>query len=220
MPSENGHRGLSATGVINHQECSKAAQEYPFLEPKAQTAPETLNILEQPDCTTCQESCCVAPHVTELCREDVRRLTSAGLEWAIASGDAQKNESPSLKQVDGRCVFLTPESRCSIYISRPLVCRAFPLQVVRQNESKLRFSSACRSRIPVTSSEELERMGVHARLSFEKKQSDLTTAREAPEKLIAEGIGRFFGLKQKRSSTFSSSFIEILQSKTEPDTKG
>jgi|GEM_PF-7038351 len=213
MTKEVGTRGFSSAGVIDFNECSKAASEYPYTESHSAGEPINLHFEEQPDCTNCQDSCCVAPHVTELCSEDISRLEAAGLDWAIAPGSLKEGLSPSLKQNEGRCVFLTPKNRCSIYKARPVVCRAFPLQVMHANDSQLRFSSSCQSRTAIFHTDDVRRMAKNARLSFEKKQNELKTARKHPEQLVAEGLGRYFGLKKDSTPDFSTSFQDVLVSK-------
>ena len=215
MAKVGGYRGISATGVIDFVECSKAASENPVTDHEPIDGPLELHFEEQPDCSNCRDNCCVAPHVTELCRDDIMRLEAAGLEWAIAPGNAQNEQSPSLKQNDGRCVFLTTENLCSIYVARPLVCRAFPVQVANADAEQLRFSSACRSRMAITRPNDLQRMAKNARLSFETKQSELKMAQQKTEKLLTEGLGRYYGLKSDSQPLTETSFTEILRSKIE-----
>ena len=214
MTKRVGSRGFSSAGIIDFNECSLAATEHPYIENHTAGEPIKLNFGEQPDCANCQDSCCVAPHVTELCSEDIIRLEVAGLDWAIAPGIPKEGLSPSLKQNDGRCVFLTPENRCSIYKSRPVVCRAFPIQLARANDYQLRFSSSCRSRTAITHEGDLRRMAKNARLSFEKKQHDLEKAKNHPEQLVNEGLGRYYGLAKPSTPDFSKSFTDVLVSKT------
>ena len=215
MTKRVGSRGFSSVGIIDFNECSQAAAEHPYIEIHTADEPINLNFEEQPDCANCQDSCCVAPHVTELCSEDISTLEAAGLDWAIAPGIPKEGLSPSLKQNDGRCVFLTPENRCSIYNARPVVCRAFPIQLIRENDSQLRFSSSCRSRTAITHKDDLRRMAKNARLSFERKQNDLDKATKHPEQLVDEGLGRYFGLTEHSTPRFSKSFTDVLVSKTE-----
>ncbi|MEE2903345.1 MAG: YkgJ family cysteine cluster protein [Myxococcota bacterium] len=210
-----GSRGFSSAGIIDFNECSQAATEHPYIENHTTDEPISLDFEEQPDCANCKDSCCVAPHVTELCNEDISRLEAAGLDWAIAPGTPKEDLSPSLKQNEGRCVFLTPANRCSIYSARPMVCRAFPIQLIRANNSKLRFSSSCRSRTAITHEDEVRRMAKNARLSFERKQNDLDKAKKHPEQVVDEGLGRYYGLTKPSTPDFSQCFNDVLVSKTE-----
>ncbi len=68
---------------------------------------------------TCCGNCCrfrVIP-VTE---DDIRRLEAAGYRDFV-SYDGE----PSLKRVNGRCLFLR-DDRCTVHQHRPTVCREFP----------------------------------------------------------------------------------------------
>jgi len=56
-----------------------------------------------------------------LTREDVRRLTDSG------KSDFYYEDTMELRNVDGRCFFLSPEGRCTIYNIRPFGCRLYPL---------------------------------------------------------------------------------------------
>ncbi len=43
-----------------------------------------------------------------------------------------------LRKVDGRCVFLDPENRCTVYPHRPRTCRTFPFDVTLDASGRLR----------------------------------------------------------------------------------
>jgi Fe-S-cluster containining protein len=97
---------------------------------------------QHPDCASCSDNCCHAPHLANLGLVDIARLRDAGLSWAIA--DAAEGTLPTLKQPGGRCAFLDEHARCAIYPIRPHVCRAFPYQV-DDAATEVRYSRACPS---------------------------------------------------------------------------
>ncbi|MGA1819935.1 MAG: YkgJ family cysteine cluster protein [Thermoplasmatota archaeon] len=64
--------------------------------------------------------CC---HGTEmaLTLEDVGRISDSG------RSDFYHEDTMELRNVDGRCFFLSTEGRCTIYDIRPSGCRLYPL---------------------------------------------------------------------------------------------
>lgn len=62
---------------------------------------------------TCQGKCAFACRPIILTDVEARRLQLAG------------HAKP--RTVEGRCVYLTPQSRCGVYAVRPLICRAWGL---------------------------------------------------------------------------------------------
>jgi Fe-S-cluster containining protein len=56
-----------------------------------------------------------------LTSEDIHRIESSGKKDFYHEGTRQ------LRNIDGRCVFLTPEGDCTIYPIRPRGCRLYPL---------------------------------------------------------------------------------------------
>lgn len=79
--------------------------------------------------TVCAETCgarCCHGHAF-LTQRDERRLRAAGhSDFAVAAGDARVLDTDE----DGRCLFLGPDDRCTVYEDRPLDCRLFPFGVV------------------------------------------------------------------------------------------
>ena len=70
--------------------------------------------------------CCYSTEMP-LTREDIERIKSLGYpeEYFVVRGS---DGVPRLRNVDGHCVFLDPETgRCRIYPWRPLGCRLYPL---------------------------------------------------------------------------------------------
>ncbi|MBN1540023.1 MAG: YkgJ family cysteine cluster protein [Candidatus Thermoplasmatota archaeon] len=53
--------------------------------------------------------------------EDIRRISSAGKE------DFYHEDTKQLKNIEGRCVFLSEKGDCTIYSIRPQGCRLYPL---------------------------------------------------------------------------------------------
>jgi Fe-S-cluster containining protein len=176
--------GLSSDGRVDFSACRQHAEQVCTHEPVA-PAPIKVEFEHRydsriaPDCKSCKESCCVAPHVTTLRLSDVRRLHDAGFGWAIATlmphPSAKKHTNyPSLKQMDGRCVFLDDEDRCSIYPIRPWVCRAFPFQVA-DDGTFIRYASTCGSQRRAKNPLETAHMAESAAASYMQKASDRTT---------------------------------------------
>ncbi len=77
------------------------------------------------ECTMCGE-CCLGTSM-ELLADDLERIT--GLGYALNQFAARGSDGVwRLRNVDGHCVFYDPNSkRCSIYESRPIGCRLYPL---------------------------------------------------------------------------------------------
>ncbi|MEP0773323.1 MAG: YkgJ family cysteine cluster protein, partial [Acidobacteriota bacterium] len=68
-------------------------------------------------------ACCLDTRMT-LTEADVARLRAAGEEhFFITAPDG----SWQLRNVNGRCVFLTADGRCSVYERRPEGCALYPL---------------------------------------------------------------------------------------------
>lgn len=75
--------------------------------------------------------CSICCHDTEmlLTKEDVKRLADAGYEDFLDP----EEEGGTLRNVDGRCVFLDKDGICKVYGIRPMGCRIYPL-VMRMPE--------------------------------------------------------------------------------------
>jgi Fe-S-cluster containining protein len=185
-------------GEIDHTACAKQANAM-AEPPKPKSVSQSLRLFQHdydenivPDCGNCKDNCCSAPHVATLSAADQSRLTEAGFAWSIAPVRAHSDDLyPSLKQIDGRCAFLTHDNRCSIYRIRPLVCRAFPLQVAEGGE-RIRFASTCASRRTSSDGdhEALNQMAASAIRSFSQKKQDRV---ENEKRLILEPApGRSF----------------------------
>lgn len=102
-------------------------------------------------------NCCKEP-VLPLTNEDARRITDATgdaprdfVKFLPSSAIAMDHEPEAflqlrqgrrvmtLRQVGGRCRYLSPDDRCSIYEARPLGCRVFPLNATfGKRDGKLR----------------------------------------------------------------------------------
>lgn len=72
------------------------------------------------ECVRCG-NCCRLGFI-ELTDEDIRRIEGEG---HMGFYNLTKSGEKKLKKSDGKCVFLVGDS-CSIYESRPEVCRRFP----------------------------------------------------------------------------------------------
>jgi Fe-S-cluster containining protein len=179
-------------------------REYSFDYPKS----------EGPDCKNCSESCCSAPHVTTLRLRDLEILKLAGLDWAIAPATNEESQFPSLKQIDGRCVFLRTDKRCAVYAIRPLVCRAFPLQVSDDDTTRIRYSSACKSRQSTSQDDELEPLASFAIENFEQKETDKYVVQNTPDIIEKMGLLRFVrGFLATKS--YGKNFDQVLSQKKE-----
>ncbi|MBN1390325.1 MAG: YkgJ family cysteine cluster protein [Candidatus Thermoplasmatota archaeon] len=64
--------------------------------------------------------CCIGTEMP-LTREDVERLLASG------RSEFYDEDTRQLRNIDGRCVFLSPEGSCTVYDIRPRGCRSFPL---------------------------------------------------------------------------------------------
>lgn len=80
--------------------------------------------LPDPPCESCQGTCCKrSEHVIVLLAEDEKeRFPEAVLEKAGAILD---EDGWMLPTVNGQCIFLDNNNRCSIYARRPQACRDF-----------------------------------------------------------------------------------------------
>jgi len=199
--------GFSEQGDIDHSVCeSQAHAVAKNLSQKTSISHDALKTYEHdydastlPDCPNCTENCCSDPHVTTLSHSDISLLKQAGFAWAIATPRPNSDDvHPSLKQVDGRCAFLTSNNRCSIYPIRPLVCRAFPLQVAEGGQL-IRYASSCHSRGSACSPQTLQEMAAYAVESFTQKS-------KPKESMTASELSE---AKRKKS------FDEILSKKIE-----
>ena len=72
------------------------------------------------DCSACAAPCCRAPFRSWL---SYRERTSGLYEYDMIEPDYGLS---ALKQVDGKCVYLDPETyRCKVYDKRPQTCRDY-----------------------------------------------------------------------------------------------
>lgn len=68
---------------------------------------------------------------------------------AVALGVDDPIDGPTLRQVDGRCVFLTAERLCGVHahgglVAKPLACQQYPLVVVRtEDDVRLGLDPGC-----------------------------------------------------------------------------
>ncbi len=81
-----------------------------------------LDIFVEPYCLRCRK-CCIETEMI-LLPSDIERIRSLGYE--VERFAELRNGFYRLKNVDGRCVFLTDRG-CRIYRYRPLGCRIYPL---------------------------------------------------------------------------------------------
>lgn len=105
-------------------------------------------------CTGCG-NCCKDP-LLPLTDEDLARLVShtgsdpMSLVKFITREEIDMDHEPEgfallrqgkrvmvLKHVQGRCIYLGPDERCSVYAERPLGCRVFPLDPTFSRSGKL-----------------------------------------------------------------------------------
>jgi len=82
------------------------------------------------DCDSCDHKCCSQPYdwvfLTEEEIDSLRRASGVGEEQFVTLR-RNRNTGYSFKTLNLPCRFLEPGSgRCSVYESRPLVCRMFP----------------------------------------------------------------------------------------------
>ena len=101
-------------------------------------------------CVRCTKSCRDLPGRTRnilLAQSDIKRITDctklAAREFSVSS----RGSFPyirKMRKLGGRCIFLQ-ESTCSIYRSRPLICRFYPfsLNPVRNNKFEIGFDLSC-----------------------------------------------------------------------------
>ncbi len=72
--------------------------------------------------------CCIET-MMELSESDIERIAGLGYrieDFAVKGEDGVYR----LRNVNGHCVFLTAEGKCSIYEHRPLGCRLYPVVCV------------------------------------------------------------------------------------------
>ncbi|MGA1872091.1 MAG: YkgJ family cysteine cluster protein [Thermoplasmatota archaeon] len=74
-------------------------------------------------------SVCVEQGCSHCCRDTEMNLTLEDVDRISGSGkeDFYHEDTMQLRNVEGRCIFLSTEGRCSIYDMRPLGCRLYPL---------------------------------------------------------------------------------------------
>jgi len=60
-----------------------------------------------------------------LFRDDIERIKSLGFK--VEDFTEFRDHFYRLKNVNGRCVFLSNDNRCRIYPFRPIWCRVYPL---------------------------------------------------------------------------------------------
>ena len=116
-------------------------------------------ILKSNPCVGCEEHCCVGEYATFVTFGDVKRISEfTGLEpdvfcvYAPICSD-KKGQKELLKEKDhayfgygsdgdilqlrackgGECIFLK-DMKCSIYASRPLICKIFPVGFKKVND--------------------------------------------------------------------------------------
>ena len=96
-----------------------------------------------PDCSNCQDRCCVHKKRDEgilLSLRDIATLTDSGLEEFIVGRYTFKKKKgkvlpeidkmPRLKKNNGNCIFYEEESGlCTQYGLRPTICRRFPYEI-------------------------------------------------------------------------------------------
>lgn len=104
------------------------------------------------ECAQCS-TCCRVP-VALATHHDINRLIKAtGLEAGkivslYANVDADDDDrflirtsygkrTMGLRKAKGRCIFLSDDQTCSVYDSRPMSCRMFPLQVTLEEDNSL-----------------------------------------------------------------------------------
>lgn len=87
-----------------------------------------LQILPDPPCDHCQAYCCkqsqpdinYPAYAVDIMPEEEHLFPEAIKTVCSLSGS-----SKSLPYIDGKCIHLGPDDRCSIYDRRPQLCRAF-----------------------------------------------------------------------------------------------
>jgi len=99
-----------------------------------------------------------------LTREDVERITASG------NVDHYYEDTMELRNVGGRCFFLSSEGRCTIYDIRPFGCRLYPLIM------------SLPSMVPILDEE------CPHREEFRIEPEDIMELRKLVETLIEEGI--------------------------------
>jgi len=107
-------------------------------------------------CSSCDARCC-RKFLVAVVPFDVRKISKnlgkkpieflnlfptqeCSCKWAIPVWIQGKEYYLGLKREEGRCVFLTPENRCSIHNFKPLVCSTFPFLLDGKDAVK---SNAC-----------------------------------------------------------------------------
>lgn len=79
-----------------------------------------------------------------LTNEDVKRIESKGFmrkDFCLPKEEADGFNQ--LRNVNGRCYFLDKKGKCSIYESRPMGCRVYPL-VFELSEGDILIDEDCR----------------------------------------------------------------------------
>ena len=101
-------------------------------------------------CVRCTKSCRDLPGHTRnilLAQSDIKRITDctklAAREFSVSSGGSFPYIR-KMRKLGGRCIFLQ-KSTCSIYRSRPVICRFYPffLNPVRNNKFEIGFDLSC-----------------------------------------------------------------------------
>jgi Fe-S-cluster containining protein len=114
---------------------------------------------------------------------------------------------PVLAQEEGRCIFLSSEERCTIYSHRPLVCRAFPLQV-DEEAGHIQWSQRCRSTRTDESAKGSNTLKADALAHYQAKADDLVMLRRGKKELISLGLDA-----QVHNPPLNSSFAALLKKK-------
>lgn len=103
-------------------------------------------------CSQCS-TCCRVP-VALVTHHDIKRLAAGtgiaphkmvSLHENVDSDDDDRflirmsygKRTLGLRKVKGRCMFLADDHSCSVYDSRPMSCRMFPLQVTLEEDNAL-----------------------------------------------------------------------------------
>ena len=127
---------------------------------RSRLPPSPFGVIGEHLCSTCSVACChkiAPPFLTET---DVRVISAAtGRDPTQFSNYVDHTTGEKVLQAradeTGTCIFLTNNRRCSIYMTRPLDCRLFPLDL-EYDDGQFFWGIYEWSDCPLSKQEELE----------------------------------------------------------------
>ncbi len=215
-------------GLATRRRLSKKyhLQEIERPQARLQVAPGRV-----PNCSTCTDSCCIAPHAVRLRLADLARLHDAGLGWGAVQaslrsplpvvdngGDAGFHRHPVLAMSDaGRCVFLDERDRCSIYAIRPIVCRRYPYRIDDDLQS-IAYATGCKSDRADGDTVEVEALADAAVASFNERLADLLVHELDPKAVGELSLDGYLPEAAAAKEPFEAILARAADSATDRDT--